>query len=154
KRFRVGRHPSAPFAEVIGVVSDVRGIGLDKDPSLNLYGPYWAGFFNNASFVIQTSGEPLAISAEIRKAIRDVDPNVALSAFRTMDDVVSDSVAQRRFQMNLILLFAAAAMLLTGLGVYGVVAYAVTQRTNEIGVRFALGASYSSVLRMVILDAL
>jgi len=154
KRFRIGRDPSRPLVEVIGVVSDVRGIGLDKGPSLNLYGPYWQGFFNNASFVVQTSGEPLAISPDVRKAIREVDPNIALSAFRTMDDVVSDSVAQRRFQMNLILVFAAAAMLLTALGVYGVVSYAVLQRTNEIGVRVALGATYSSVLRMVVFDAL
>ncbi|OFV91816.1 MAG: hypothetical protein A3H95_02535 [Acidobacteria bacterium RIFCSPLOWO2_02_FULL_64_15] len=90
----------------------------------------------------------------VRGAIHAIDPALPLSAFRTLDDVVAESMAGRLFQMSLVLSFAVAAMLLAGLGIYGVMSYTVAQRTNEIGIRLALGAQPGSVRRMVLRDAL
>ncbi|OFW28963.1 MAG: hypothetical protein A3G76_15025 [Acidobacteria bacterium RIFCSPLOWO2_12_FULL_65_11] len=94
------------------------------------------------------------ISSVVRGAIHAIDPALPLSAFRTLDDVVAESMAGRLFQMSLVLSFAVAAMLLAGLGIYGVMSYTVAQRTNEIGIRLALGAQPGSVRRMVLRDAL
>jgi predicted permease len=153
KRFRFGP-PSVPDKEVIGVVNDVRGVSLEAGPSFSVYVPYWQGFFIGTSFAVKTTDDPVALAPAIRAAIRSIDAELPLSAFRTMDEVVEGSVAQRRFQTNLVLVFGAAAMLLASLGVYGVMSYAVTQRTTEIGIRLALGAERGAVLRMMLRQAL
>jgi ABC-type antimicrobial peptide transport system permease subunit len=106
------------------------------------------------SFAVKTTQDPALMAPAIRAAIHRVDADVPLSAFRTMEDRVEGSVAQRRFQTTLVLLFAAAAVLLASLGVYGVLSYAVTQRTTEIGIRLALGAEPRAVRRMVVQQAL
>jgi predicted permease len=153
KRFRFGP-PSVPDKEVIGVVNDVRGVSLEAGPSFSVYVPYWQGFFIGTSFAVKTTDDPVALAPAIRAAIRSIDAELPLSAFRTMDEVVEGSVAQRRFQTNLVLVFGAAAMLLASLGVYGVMSYAVTQRTTEIGIRLALGAERGAVLQMMLRQAL
>jgi putative ABC transport system permease protein len=153
KRFRFGP-PSVPDKEVIGVVNDVRGVSLEAGPSFSVYMPYWQGFFIGTSFAVKTRQDPVAIAPAIRAAIRSIDAELPLSALQTMDEVVEGSVAQRRFQTNLVLVFGAAALLLASLGVYGVMSYAVTQRTTEIGIRLALGAERGTVLRMVLRQAL
>jgi putative ABC transport system permease protein len=153
KRFRFGP-PSVPDKEVIGVVNDVRGVSLEAGPSFSVYVPYWQGFFIRTSFAVKTSDDPVVLAPAIRAAIRSIDAELPLSALRTMNEVVEGSVAQRRFQTNLVLVFGAAAMLLASLGVYGVMAYAVTQRTTEIGIRLALGAERGAVLRMMLRQAL
>jgi predicted permease len=155
----VGKHfhfgpPSVPDREVIGVINDVRGVSLEAGPSLSVYVPYWQGGFSGTSFAVKTTADPIALAPAIRAAIRSIDAELALSAFRTMDEIIEGSVAQRRFQTNLVLVFGAAAMLLATLGVYGVMSYAVTQRTTEIGIRLALGAERGSVLRMMLRQAL
>jgi predicted permease len=149
KRFRMGGDDS-PLIEVAGVVGDVRGVSLNKTPSLTVYIPYWQRLQNGISLVVRTSIDPLAASSAIRSAIRQVDRELPVPAFRTMEDIVSESVAQRRFQMSLVLLFAAAALLLASLGIYGVVSYSVAQRTNEMGIRMALGAQPGNIRRMVL----
>jgi len=153
KRFRFGP-PSVPDKEVIGVVNDVRGVSLEAGPSFSVYVPYWQGFFTGTSFAVKTTDDPTVIAPAIRAAIRGIDAELPLSALRTMDEVVEGSVAQRRFQTNLVLVFGAAALLLAGLGVYGVMSYTVTQRTTEIGIRLALGAERGAVLRMMLRQAL
>ncbi len=153
KRFRFGP-PIAPDREVIGVINDVRGVSLEAGPSFSVYVPYWQGFFIGTSFAVKTRQDPVAIAPAIRAAIRSIDAELPLSALQTMDEVVEGSVAQRRFQTNLVLVFGAAALLLASLGVYGVMSYAVTQRTTEIGIRLALGAERGAVLRMVLRQAL
>ncbi|HEY3129501.1 MAG TPA: ABC transporter permease [Acidobacteriota bacterium] len=153
KRFHFGPR-TAPDREVIGVINDVRGVSLEAGPSFSVYVPYWQGFFIATSFAIRTTEDPVTITPAIRVAIRSVDAELPLSALRTMEEVVEGSVAQRRFQTNLVLAFGAVAMLLASLGVYGVMSYAVTQRTTEIGIRLALGAERGAVLRMVLRQAL
>jgi putative ABC transport system permease protein len=149
KRFRMGGDDS-PLMEVAGVVGDVRAVSLNKTPSLTVYVPYWQRFQNQASLAVRTSIDPLAASSAIRAAIRQVDRELPVPAFRTMEDIVAESVAQRRFQMSLVLLFAGAALLLASLGIYGVVSYSVAQRTNEMGIRMALGAQPGNIRRMVL----
>ncbi len=153
KRFRFGGNPNGPLYEVIGVVGDVRNINLDQAPAVSAYVPYWQRDAQFASLAIKTTADPAAISSAVRTAVREVDPELPAPAIRTMDEVVTESTAERRFQMNLVLLFAAAAMLLAGLGIYGVLSHAVVQRTNEIGIRLALGAEPGEVRRMVLKDA-
>jgi predicted permease len=153
KRFHFG--PTAPDREVIGVIKDVRGVSLEGGPSFSVYVPYWQGpFIPDTSFAVKTTEDPVAIAPAIRAAIRGIDAELPLSALRTMEEVVEGSVAQRRFQTNLVLAFGLAAMLLASLGVYGVMSFAVTQRTTEIGIRLALGAERGPVLRMVLRQAL
>jgi predicted permease len=153
KRFHFGP-PTAPDREVIGVINDVRGVSLETGPSFSVYVPYWQGFFIATSFAIRTTGDPVAIAPAMRAAIRGIDAELPLSTLRTMEEVVDGSVAQRRFQTNLVLAFGAAALLLASLGVYGVMSYVVTQRTTEIGIRLALGAERGALLRMVLRQAL
>lgn len=153
KRFHSGP-PTAPDREVIGVINDVRGVSLEAGPSFSVYIPYWQSSFIAGSFAIRTNSDPVAIVPAIRGAMHGIDAELPLSGIRTMEDVVEGSVAQRRFQTNLVLAFGAAAMLLASLDVYGVMSYTVTQRTTEIGIRLALGAERDAVLRMVMRQAL
>jgi predicted lysophospholipase L1 biosynthesis ABC-type transport system permease subunit len=141
--------------EVLGVVGDVRGVSLSDDLSLTVYLPYWQRSFNRnrVSLVVKTAGDPGASAAGVRHTIHRLDPELAVPAFRTMNDVVDASAASRRFQTELVLLFAVTALLLASLGTYGVISYAVAQRTNEIGIRIALGAARGRVFRDVLLDA-
>jgi putative ABC transport system permease protein len=153
KRFHVGGDQS-PLNEVVGVAGDVRGVSLNKSPSPTVYLPYWQRNFNQVSLAVRTEMPPLAASSAIRAAIRAVDPEMPVPAFRTMDEIVAESVAQRRFQMTLVLLFGLTALLLASLGIYGVVSYSVAQRTNEMGIRLALGASSSGIRTLVLRQSL
>jgi predicted permease len=153
KRFQVGGDQS-PLNEVVGIAGDVRGVSLNKNPSATVYLPYWQRNFNQASLAVKTAMQPLAASSAIRAAIRAVDPELPVPAFRTMDEIVTESVAQRRFQMTLVLLFGLTALLLASLGIYGVVSYSVAQRTNEMGIRMALGAPRAGIRSLVLRQSL
>jgi putative ABC transport system permease protein len=154
KRFKIG-DPDGPFVEVAGVVGDVKGVTLDREPSTTIYVPYWQrGTYGGLSLAVRTDVEPAAISSAIRKAIRQLDAELPVPQFRTMQQIVDESVARRRFQMNLTLLFAVAALVLASLGIYGVVSYSVALRTNEMGIRMALGARTADILRMIFVQAL
>jgi len=152
--------PAIPDREVVGIVNDVRGVSLEAGPSLSVYLPYWQGLFargqagNGSAFAVKTTRDVMAMAPAIRAAIRSIDTELPLSTIRTMDEVVQGSVLQRRFQATLVLMFAGAAVLLASLGVSGVLSYAVTQRTTEIGIRLALGAERGAVLRLVLRQAL
>jgi predicted permease len=154
KRFHFGPL-TAPDKEVIGVVNDVRGVSLEAGPSFNVYVPYWQSSFITAfEFALKTTNDSAAIAPAVRSAIRGIDAELPVSSLRTMDQIVEGSVAQRRFQTNVVLVFGAAAVLLACLGVYGVMSYGVTQRTTEIGIRLVFGAEPGAVLRMVLHQAL
>ena len=149
KRFRMGGDDSK-LIEVTGVVGDILGVSLDKAPTLTVYVPYWQRNYNQMSLVVKTAMDPAGASSAIRSAIRRTDPDMPVPAFRTMDDIVTESVAQRRFQLNMVLLFSLAATLLASLGIYGVVSYSVAQRTNEVGIRIALGAQPGNIASMLL----
>ena len=156
KRFQIG-DSDAPMLEVAGVVGDVKGVALDRAPSSTIYVPYWwqgPGRLYRLSLAVRTAIEPMAMSAAIRGVVRRLDAELPVPKFQTMEQIVNDSVAQQRFQMSLVLLFAVAGLLLAALGVYGVVSFSVASRSNEMGVRMALGAGGADVLRMVLRQSL
>jgi putative ABC transport system permease protein len=155
KQFHPGPN-SAPLTEVIGVVGDIRTVRLDQPPISMVYLPYWGlQAPQAASLVIRsTTGDAETIAADVRDAITKVDPSVPILNIRSMEQIVSDSVSARRFQMLLADLFAGCALFLAALGIYSVVAYSVEQRKFELGLRMALGASPSNLRRLIIKTSL
>src|SRR6266498_1801997 len=149
KRIVLDMKNPTPF-EVIGVVGDVRTAGLDEAAfeEFYLHSLQYPPAF--ASFAIKTTVAPASLADAARKAVLEVDRDQPLYRVKTMKGVLADSVADRRFPMLILTAFAATALLLSTLGVYGVVSYSVAQRTHEIGIRVALGAQSLHVLRMVI----
>jgi predicted permease len=139
KRMQMGGDDT-PLLQVIGVVGDVRGISLDKAPTMTVYVPYWQRFQSQALLAVRTPLDTGVVASDVRLALRRIDPELPIPAFRTMEDIVSVSVAERRFQTELVMLFGLVAALLASLGIYGVVSYSVAQRTGELGIRMALGA--------------
>jgi len=152
RRFNRGDPDEPPF-EVAGVVRDVR-IGLAQQPVVTAYVPYW--YRNRLSMyaVLRTSADPRMLAPAVRSTVRSIDPDTVVGEIRTMQNVVSSSVDQRRFQAMLIAGFAASALLLSSIGIYGVVSWSVLRRRHEIGVRMALGATSGSVRRMVVAEGL
>jgi predicted permease len=142
----------APF-EIVGVVGDVRTLDLAEAPPRMVYVPYWYRSRTEGVLVLRTTVNPMAVAGAVRKAIGEIDAQAAVPNIRTMEEVVDVSVAARRFQMQLLLTFAICALLLAALGTYGVVTYSVVQRTQEIGIRIALGANRSDVYRMILAEA-
>ena len=122
-----------PISEVVGVVKDTL-VGLDKKPVMAGYIPYWELTDGDMTAVLRTAMDPRAAAPAVRAAVWSIDPETVMGEMRTMDQVVSESVAQRRFQMLLIVAFAGTALLLAAIGIYGVVAWSVARRKNEIGI--------------------
>jgi predicted permease len=136
--------------QVIGVVGDARTTSLDQKPVDMLYIPLWQRPQNSSSILVRTKMDPKAIAAALRAVVWSVDRDVPVPEERTLAQIMSESVARRRFQMNLVLLFAIGALALAAFGTYGVVSYAVARRRPEIGIRIALGAGQGRVLRLVL----
>jgi putative ABC transport system permease protein len=139
---------------IVGVVADEKQDGLASGTMPEVYDPHTQDGSNAMAFVVRTSGDPVGRMAEFRAAIADIDPAVAIYDIKTLAEVVSESLAEERFTTVLLGAFAAIGLVLAAVGLYGIVAFSVTERTREIGVRLALGATRGGVLRMVVWDGL
>jgi predicted permease len=142
-----------PFT-VVGVVADARTISLAKPDPMLIYVPYWYRVEPVAGLVIRMHQEPSEMAEVIRQTIWSVDRGVPVPTVRALGGTVADSVANQRFEMDLLLLFSVSALFLAGLGVFGVLTYSVTQRYREMGLRLALGAQRSNVYWLVLRDGL
>jgi ABC-type antimicrobial peptide transport system permease subunit len=132
------------------VVGDARSTSLDKSPVDMLYIPMWQRPQNSSSILVRTAMDPKAVAAALRSAVWNIDGDIPVPAERTLAQILSQSVARRRFQMTLVLVFALGALALAVFGTYGVVSYAVARRRSEIGIRLALGAGRTRVLLLVL----
>ncbi len=142
------------LAEIIGVVGGMRERGPQADPTMVVYIPYYGATWSPVTFMVHTAGDPAAVIPTLRIVLGEIDSNLPISNIAQMDDLVSNSVAGNRFNMLLLGIFAGVALLLALTGIYGVLAYSVTRRTNEIGIRVALGASHGNVLRQIVLQGM
>jgi predicted permease len=143
--------PNDPLRTVIGVVGNVRHTNLEAPPPPEVYEPLWqTDIDGSAYFVIRSALPPGTMGTTVRVALRTIDPNLAAGEIQTMGELASQMRARRRFQTTVVTAFAAMAMLLGMVGIFGLLSYSVKQRTAEIGLRIALGASRGRVLGMIL----
>src|ERR1043166_2964423 len=151
KRIRFGTDPTAPALEVVGVVGRVKMEALDDDSNrVQGYFSFAQVPFTGMTVVVKGNGDPNQLIAAARNQVRSLDPDQPIYNIRTMDEIRGDSVAPQRLNLTLLSIFAGIAFVLAIVGIYGVMSYAVTQRTHEIGIRMAIGAQPRDVFRMIL----
>ena len=151
-----GRGPGKPRAggEVVGIIGDIKDAGLAEPDPPQLYLPYAQWPIESMSIVLKTAVTPQNVGESARRAVYSVDSNIPVSNTRTLEQVVARSVSQPRFYMTLLAIFAGVAAVLASIGIFGVLSYAVAQRTREIGIRMALGAHQRTVVTLIVREAI
>ena len=153
KRITFGRtdnNQQPVWSEIVGITANVRSLELREEAEPEVYFSAKQNPFINMSLVIRSTVEPTALAASVRQVVTEVNKSVPVADIKTMEHIVSESVTQPRFNLFLLGLFSFIALMLSAAGIYGVTAYTVTQRTHELGIRLALGAQVSDVLKMIL----
>ena len=152
KRVKFGNlnDPEPPWMQVVGVVAHVKNYGVDQPSRVEIYLPFYQRPASTPTILVETAGDPASLTPGVREAVRSLDPALPIYAVRTLNDVVASQMAPRRLAVLLISVFSGVALLLAAIGIYGVMSYAVTLRTQEIGIRMALGAKRDDISRMVL----
>jgi ABC-type lipoprotein release transport system permease subunit len=138
-----------PGFEVVGIAADARTTSLERTPPLMVYVPYWWQTRTNLSLLVKTQVDPLTLAPAIRRAVEQVDPEIAVGQALLLQDAVNAATAARRYQARLFVVFGVVALLIATLGVYAVTAYSLSKRRREMNIRVALGARTSEVIRLL-----